>query len=111
MKVSDTPERWVLLKILVEDTVYYKVFGSWSGTYLTGDRWKLNSGIYSLEHDEDYYYFLGYSGSCYKCSKTSYGIRDPYCVGILNTIVKNNKNKAEIVKEEDLTDVINSLIW
>ena len=33
--ISETPERWVILKI---PNNYYKVFGTWAGGYLDGDQ-------------------------------------------------------------------------
>lgn len=40
--ISETPDKWVILKLPND---YYKVFGTWAGGYLDGDRWKLNSGM------------------------------------------------------------------
>ena len=62
--ISEVPDRWVIFKL---PNNYYKVFGTWAGGYLDGDRWKLNSGISKVEQDENFYYFIGFSGSCYKC--------------------------------------------
>ena len=39
--ISETPERWVILRL---SDNFYKVFGTWAGGYLDGDKWKLNSG-------------------------------------------------------------------
>jgi len=70
------PENWVLLKFDSEEHgVYYKVLGGWSGGYTTGDSWRMNSGIEKIEQDEDYYYFIGFSGSIYKCDKNSEIVR------------------------------------
>lgn len=33
--ISETPERWVILKL---PNNYYKVFGTWAGGYLDGNR-------------------------------------------------------------------------
>ncbi len=53
--ISETPDRWVVVKIDNNlDTPFYKVFATWAGGYLDGDRWKLNSGITSMEYDDDY---------------------------------------------------------
>lgn len=65
----ETPNRW----LLVEVGDIHKVFASWSGGYLDGDSWKLNSGIKSVEKDGDYFLFHGFSGSIYKCHKDAYG--------------------------------------
>ena len=80
MKALTTPNRWLLLKL--GDT--YKVFGSWSGGYLDGDSWKLNSGIESVEDSGDFWLFHGFSGSVYQCRKDGYGTTG-YSSMILNT--------------------------
>jgi hypothetical protein len=88
--ISETPDRWVVVKIDNKlDTPFYKVFATWAGGYLDGDRWKLNSGIKSVESDEDYYYFIGHSGSCYKCHKKGYGTATSYGEGVLQDMIEN----------------------
>ena len=64
-----TPDRW----LLVEQGDIHKVFASFTGGYLDGDSWKLNSGIESVEIDGDYFLFHGYSDSVYRCHKDAYG--------------------------------------
>ena len=92
-EISEKPERWVIVWIGDSD---YKVYGTWAGGYLGSDRWKINSGIEGVEEDEDYYYFLGYSGSCYKCDKKGYGVVTSYGVGVLDKMKENG-----VVVEED----------
>lgn len=96
--ITESPERWVILSL--PDNLY-KVFGTWSGGYLDGDRWKLNSGIDKMEQDEDYYYFIGFSGSCYKCHKNKYGITSPYGLGILNKILERAGDHIKLVPSAD----------
>lgn len=67
-----TPDKWIILKIGTENPIY-KVFATWYGGYLGNDSWKINSGINKVEEDDSFYYFYGYSGSCYKCHKKTYG--------------------------------------
>ena len=66
-----TPDVWVVLDMDYEGEVISKVLAGWSGGYLDGDSWQLNSGITEITEDEDYFYFHGYSGSVYKCYKKS----------------------------------------
>lgn len=82
--ISEIPDNWVILKL---PNNVYKVFATWIGGYLYGDSWKLNSGIHKVEQDENFYYFIGYSGSCYKCNKKSYGIVTSFGLNILNKII------------------------
>lgn len=94
--ISETPERWVILKL---PNSYYKVFGTWGGGYLDGDRWKLNSGIEKVEQDADYYYFIGVSGSCYKCHKKGYGTATAYGLWILNKIIEQGNGQIELMED------------
>lgn len=91
-KVTENPDNWVILKITNNDKVFYKVFGSWVGGYLTGDAWRMNSGISSIIEFDNYYYISGFSGSCYKCNIKTYGIKSTYCNEVLNLIVDNAIN-------------------
>lgn len=83
------PDNWLLLKFdTKEHGIFYKVLAGWSGGYLYGDSWKLNSGVTKVEVDGDYYLFYGYSGSVYKCHKDSEMVRmniAPILDQLLNT--------------------------
>jgi len=102
--ISETPSRWVIVKIDNNlDKPFYKVFATWAGGYISSDRWKLNSGIKSVESDENHYYFIGLSGSCYKCHKNGYGIAMLYGEGVLNNIVENSykvKTKVSVMPKD-----------
>lgn len=101
INISETPERWVIIKI-IDNNTYYRVFGTWAGGYLGEDRWKLNSGIDKIEQDIDYYYFIGVSGSCYKCHKKSYGTDTSFGLSVLIDIIQNSDGKAIILYNKDL---------
>ena len=77
-----TPAEWCLVRIN-DDLV--KVFGSWRGGYTSGDSWRMNSGIKSVEEKENHYRFIGYSGSVYVCWKKNYGIGSLYNLGVLHS--------------------------
>ena len=102
MNITQTPSQWVIIKIHANDGVYHRVFGSWRGGYLDGDRWKLNSGIASVTQDEDSYYFAGDSGSVYKCHKKTYGVATSWVRGVLDGIIE--KVGVEVVVMEDAED-------
>lgn len=96
------PDRWIVIKIIsIVDhnfgEIHYRVFGNWSGGYLHGDSWKLNSGIVSVEEDDEAYHFHGNSGSVYHCLKSSYGMTS-YGHSVLNGMIKNTSDKILIVK-------------
>ena len=72
----DFPNNWVVLEIRINpNETIYKILAGWSGGYLDGDSWKVNSGIVSVYKDEDYYIFVGESGSEYKCHKDRYFLK------------------------------------
>jgi len=96
--ISETPERWVIVKL---PNNYYKVFGTWAGGYLDGDRWELNSGIEKVVQDENFYYFIGFSGSCYKCHKKGYGTASSFGLDILNKIIKQGNGQIELMNDVD----------
>lgn len=104
--ISETPDKWVIIKL---PNNYYKVFGTWAGGYLNGDRWKLNSGINKVEQDEDFYYFIGFSGSCYRCHKKGYGTATSYGSIVLNKILDNGNGQIELMEDtSDWIELINN---
>lgn len=82
------PDYWVLLKV----GDYYKVFGSWLGGYLGSDSWRLNSGIDKVEEDEEYYHFIGFSGSVYSCAKNEnvYRVSGMESKGVYSKIIEQD---------------------
>ena len=81
-----TPDNWVVIKFTQQvksgntgygrkEKVFYKVLGGWSGGYLNGSSWRLNSGIVDVEETVDSYIFIGHSGSRYICDKTQECLR------------------------------------
>lgn len=63
------PDNWVVLKI---NETLYKVLAGWSGGYLYGDSWRINSGITKVEKVDDTWGFYGETGSVYWCGAGSY---------------------------------------
>jgi hypothetical protein len=97
---TESPDQWCVIKITTDGKVNYKVFGSWIGGYTGGDAWRMNSGIASIEEEDDYYYFSGFSGSCYRCHKNTYGAGTSYTRGILENIFEHNQNNQSHWKTE-----------
>lgn len=92
-----TPDNWVILKIKEGklDRGFYKVLAGWSGGYLDGDSWRMNSGITRVEQDGNYYEFYGNSGSVYKCHRKGYGLRMNNH-GIYNKLKENEQFEGQI---------------
>lgn len=99
-----TPDKWIILKIKYKTETLYKVLAGWSGSYLEGQSWKLNSGINKISMDGDYYLFEGYSGSTYKCHKNAYGT-NMITSGVLADLLSNPKTKdmVETLDDQDFT--------
>ena len=85
------PDNWVILKIKPGKGAYpfYKVLAGWSGGYLSGDSWRMNSGITKVTEEGDNLKFWGASGSCYVCHK------DTYRLTMANSGVYNNLKEKE----------------
>jgi hypothetical protein len=101
--ISEVPFKWVIVKIENNDETHYKVFASWLGSYLDGDSWKINSGIKSIEEDEDNYYFIGFSGSQYKCNKKGYGVASSYTQSVLDDFIERSQGKIILMENQDWT--------
>tara|TARA_R110000868_G_scaffold23753_4_gene95045 strand:- start:484 stop:813 length:330 start_codon:yes stop_codon:yes gene_type:complete len=97
------PDNWVVIK-MDGDEPHYRVLAGWSGGYLDGDSWRMNSGITRVENDGDCYNFYGASGSCYSCHKESYRLRMNNA-HIWTQLQKLHGDKVQIVDED--TDWMN----
>ena len=104
-----TPDNWVVLKIKEGKGTFpcYKVLAGWSGGYLDGDSWRMNSGITRVEDDGDYYNFYGSSGSCYRCYKENYCLRMNNA-SVYDNLVKQQKFKGQVRLMPDNTDWMNT---
>ena len=89
------PDNWVVLKMKAGKGSYpiYKVLAGWSGGYLDGDSWRINSGITKVTKEgDDYLKFWGHSGSCYVCHKET------------NFLKMNNAHVYNKLKEQEQFD-------
>lgn len=76
MSVPYQPDSWVIVRLPEQNgKTYYKVLGGWSGGYLDGSSWRLNSGITRFEDNEDgTFSIFGESGSEYEVRSTAYRV-------------------------------------
>ena len=93
------PDNWVVLKIKEAKDPFYKVLVGWSGGYLDGDSWRMNSGVTEVKEEGDYYEFYGESGSCYRCHKESYGLRMNNA-GVYNQLRKQFKDQLQLMPDD-----------
>lgn len=94
------PDNWVVLKIDYEGEIIYKVLAGWSGGYLDGDAWRMNSGITEVKADSDgYFFFYGSSGSCYQCHPKTYRLTMAIA-GVYNQLKERFGDKVEMLPED-----------
>lgn len=104
-----TPNTWVVLKLTQhiktgntgygrKEQVLYKVLAGWSGGYLDGNSWRMNSGITEVTEADSYYEFHGSSGSRYQCFKESYRL-SMSTVGMYKELKDRFDDGVEIMPE------------
>ena len=94
------PDKWVIIKVVTEKETFCKVFGCWSGGYLDGDSWRMNSGIESVNVTDNTYEFIGASGSRYVCGKDSYGL-NVFGSGVMNQLLDKYPDNLTLLGEDE----------
>lgn len=102
------PNKWLLVEVNDLYNPFYKVFGSWSGGYLDGDSWRLNSGIDKIVYHEGSYEFQGESGSVYMCDKGSYGVAGASNYSIIEQLKERFSDKLVFMSEEQAIEYLES---
>lgn len=105
-----TPDGYAVIRLQTygSDDFIMKVFGSWCGGYLSGDSWRLNSGIIDIKDEGDSYLVTGFSGNQYRLSKTTNYIR-PYNKSVLDDMIaelRSYGHQAEIISIQDAIAII-----
>jgi len=103
------PDNWVIVRIAQPDELIYKLLVGWSGGYLYGDSWRINSGITKVEEDGNNILFSSYSGSLYHCRKNAEGLRSN-CSHILNHLQQQLPNKVGLINYSDFLKEFNGEI-
>jgi len=98
-----TPDKWVVVKLTKNSKTIFKVLAGWSGSYLDGQSWRMNSGISKIETTDNHYLFYGHSGSVYKCSKNGYGTNN-----IMNGIISQllEIEGFEVLEDQDFSKLL-----
>lgn len=93
-----TPDKWVVLKIteISTNSVIYKILSGWSGGYLSGDSWRLSSGITEIVEDRGTLLITNESGSKYFCYEGTEGV-NLMSAGILDKLRKSTKHIIDVV--------------
>ena len=93
------PDKFVILEYSLETTKKYRLFGTWAGSYASGDSWRANSGIERAVRDSGTISFIGASGSVYKCNISSEGVTGASGIGILNDALLNDHIRVVDLQE------------
>jgi len=94
-----SPDSYRVILIETATGQLVKLFSSWSGGYLDGDSYRLNSGTEVIIEEENNYFFYGFSGSIYKLSKFTQGSLTSYSAGIYNRILQQTCVKEISVQQ------------
>lgn len=102
------PDEFAILKMILNGKVHYRVFGTWRGSYLSGEEWRLNSGIDWVEVRGPILYFHGSSGSVYEVHKDMYGTGNSWTRFIIEGWQKDfaegrSKVQVEVLDNQDWT--------
>lgn len=99
------PDKWIAIKITPEnETPYLRIMGTWGGGYLSGDSWRLNSGVENITQDENNFYFKGYSGSVYTCGRNSYGVAGCYNYEVLEKFQRDYVDAVKVLSYDEFCD-------
>ena len=104
------PDGWKLVKMTnLNSETHYRVFAVWRGGYLSGDSWKLNSGVTEATFNDLAYEFTGSSGSIYHCNIDSYGL-SYYGESVLDNLIEKYKDSVTIepLKKEEMIQIVKS---
>jgi len=106
------PDKYVIVRITDIKTgeVHHRVLGSWFGGYLSGDSYRLNSGIEKYERTGDgRIRFYGGSGSLYEVDEKIYGM-SIHAQSWLAGIAEHNKDDVtvEVITLEEFEEEFNA---
>ena len=100
-----SPDDWVILNVsfATRDRAFtqLRVLGGWRGGYLSGDAWRINSGIQAVHADDVEYRFLGRSGSVYLCPRDGYRMSRIMASGLAELKRQPTVVDAEILEDRN----------
>ena len=94
-----TPDNWVVLKIQNQEKTLYKILAGWSGGYLDGGSWRMNSGITCAKEKPKHWEFFGSTGSVYKCYRKFYRLTMSTS-GVYNELKERFGDSVELMPED-----------
>lgn len=98
------PDVWVLVKIKAPDKdAYHRILAGWYGGYLSGDSWKMSSGVVKVVDKGTFFEVYNESGSVYNCHKESERLSG-YTTSIFRHYEKETKEAGWLFEIEDMKD-------
>jgi len=94
-----SPSAYRVILIDAPEGQLIKLFASWSGGYLDGDSYRINSGTDMIFGSDGHWFFQGFSGSIYKLRKDSTGHLNSYTCGVYNRILSQDGVREITVQE------------
>lgn len=122
MNEVHTPDSFVIFSLDVTDVmpdrpIMHKLLAGWSGGYLDGDAWRINSGITYTEFNSpeledvlagDHISVYGSSGSRYDVRMSRYAMRMSMA-GIWKQISDNYPTRAKLLDEAEALAYLKSI--
>jgi hypothetical protein len=99
-----TPDRWKIIKLTSAEGSHYRIFATWSGSYLGGASWKLSSGCTGCYKDSRWFCLPQSSGSLYKIHEEAEGITGAWH-GILAQLQKLAPEQKITIEVLDAPDI------
>jgi len=104
------PAGWVILKFIPEEEkCFYKIFGTWRGSFLNGDSWRLSSGsteFPTLSECGLFWIWPQYSGSTYELPINEEDGYTFYTGGVLENIIAKSSESGILIERVQLDSLI-----
>lgn len=94
-----TPDHWVIVEFSgtkVPQT-YRRVLAGWYGGFVSGDSWKMSSGVEDMIDRGTYWEIPNHSGSVYICHKNNEGFSG-YLFNIFSSYASDNSEEITMTR-------------
>lgn len=93
----NNPDLWVVVEISGSQVpkTYHRVLAGWHGGFLTGDSWRISSGVVAITSDDDFWLIHNHSGSIYRCHKNAERM-NMLMSDVLNSYIKTNNEEISL---------------
>ena len=108
-----TPKGWIVLKVdESKEGIWYRIFGTWQGGYLDGDKWRLSSGSKESPYEDEQGVLVWEqaSGSVYELGKNGLGGTTFYTQSVFEGVVDSMEKSGLRVQRVNILDDSNMLM-